>query len=46
MREFAGLKAKAYAYIVETNDECTKTIKKVKGVKNSVVKKFDFNNSQ
>lgn len=43
MREFAGLKAKAYAYIVDNNEESTKTIKKVKGVKHSVVKKINFN---
>lgn len=43
MREFAGLKAKAYAYIVENNEESSKTIKKVKGVKHSVVKKLQFN---
>lgn len=46
MREFAGLKAKAYAYTVEDNANCTKTIKKVKGVKKSVVKKLEFRNYQ
>lgn len=42
MRDFAGLKAKAYAYIIENSENSINTVKKVKGVKSSVVKKLDF----
>lgn len=43
MKEFVGLKAKAYSYTVENDESNIKTVKKIKGVKKCVVKRLDFN---